>query len=378
MLDVKTYRGLATLPSSYSGVFADSSAESMFLTRHWFENFEHTILDGDRAATVYGVERRSPEREAIAALVLRSHGRDGPLRPRRLTSLANYYTCFYGIAKKAGVEPAAVAEALVSALWADRSTWDVINLQPLLQSAPEFSRLHDSMRAHGIVVQPYFCFGNWYLEVGGRSYEDYLGGLSSVLRKNIPYNRRRFERSASNRVEIVTEPKDVDRALADYETVYVSSWKIPEAHPDFIRGLVRGAAERGWLRLGVAYVEGKPAAAQIWFVCSGVASIYKIAYDEQYSKLSVGTVLTAQLIEHAIDVDKVSIVDYLSGDDEYKSKWMSARREFWGLLAFNPRTLPGSLQIAKHVGGRFVKNKLHALNGWRRRVLSGRGDAGVR
>jgi CelD/BcsL family acetyltransferase involved in cellulose biosynthesis len=198
-----------------------------------------------------------------------------------------------------------------------------------------------------------------------------------VLRKNIPYNRRRFERSASNRVEIVTAPADVERALADYEAVYLSSWKIPEAYPEFIRGLVSAAAARGWLRLGLAYVDGKPAAAQIWFVCSGAASIYKIAYDEEYSKLSVGTVLTARLMEHVLEVDKVKTVDYLSGDDDYKSKWMSARREFWGLLAFNPRSLPGGLQIAKHVGGRFIKRKLSAMSSWRRRVLSRQNGAGA-
>jgi hypothetical protein len=369
MLDVRTYRGLGTLPSAYSGVFAESSAESVFLTRLWFENFERTVLDEGQVATVYGVERGASGTEAVAALMLRGHARDGVLGPRRLTSLANYYTCFYGVAKNAGAEPTAVADALATALWADRGNWDAVDLHPLLQSAPDFSALRDAFRKRGIVVQPYFCFGNWYLEVGGRSFDEYLGTLSSVLRKNIPYNRRRFERSANNRLEIVTAPADVERALADYESVYLSSWKIPEAFPEFIRGLVRGAAKLGWLRLGVAYVEGRPAAAQIWLVCSGVASIYKIAYDEQYSKLSVGSVLTARLIEHVIDVDKVSIVDYLSGDDDYKSKWMSARREFWGLLALNPRTLAGALQIAKHVGGRFAKNKLSALRAWRQRAF---------
>ncbi len=377
MLDVKTYAGLSGLPSAYSDVFAESSAESIFLTREWFENFEKTVLPSGGVATVYGVERGTPASDPVAALVLLSHDRSGLLAPRRLTSLTNYYTCFYGIAKKSGTDVSGVADALVSRLWADRSSWDLVDLHPLPEASSDFSQLRDAFRNRGVAVQPYFCFGNWYLESQGMSYADYLNGRSSVLRKNIPYNRRRFERSADNRIEIATAPADVERALADYESVYLSSWKIPEAYPAFIRGLVGIAASRGWLRLGVAYVEGKPAAAQIWFVCSGVASIYKIAYDEQYSKLSVGTVLTARLMEHVLDVDKVRIVDYLSGDDDYKSKWMSARREFWGLLALNPRSLPGGLQIAKHVGGRFLKRKLSAVSGWRRRVLSGQSGAGA-
>jgi len=306
----------------------------------------------------------------VAALVLRSHDDASLLRPRRITSLANYYTCSYGIARKTGVDTPDVADALVGALWADRSSWDVLDLHPLPQDSADYSRLHEALGSSGATVQPYFCFGNWYLDARGMSWEQYLAGRSSVLRKNIPYNQRRFERSSGNRMEIVTARADVERALAAYEAVYLSSWKIPEAYPDFIRGLVSLAADRGWLRLGVAYVDDKPAAVQIWFVCHGVASIYKIAYDEQYSKLSVGAVLTAHLMKHVLEVDKVEVVDYLSGDDDYKSKWMSARREFWGLLALNTRSLRGGLQIAKHIGGRYLKRKLTAVSSWRRRVAS--------
>ena len=68
-------------------------------------------------------------------------------------------------------------------------------------------------------------------------------------------------------------------------------------------------------------------AAQLWFVANQVAHIFKLAYDGEYSQFSVGTLLTMKLMEHVIDVDKVACVDFLSGDDEYKQQWMSARRE---------------------------------------------------
>ena len=212
-----------------------------------------------------------------------------------------------------------------------------------------------------MVVQTYFCFGNWYLDVAGRSYLEYLESLSSVLRKNIPYNIRRLEKSGRARIEIIVRDSALESALDDYEKVYNSSWKIPEPFPLFIRGLARVAVRNGLLRLGLIYVDGEPAAAQIWIVNSGVASIYKIAYDERYAKLSIGTVLTAKLMEHVIDIDHVKIVDYLSGDDDYKKTWMSHRREFWGILGFNPRSLRGLAQIVRHVGGRLGKQALERM-----------------
>jgi CelD/BcsL family acetyltransferase involved in cellulose biosynthesis len=128
-----------------------------------------------------------------------------------------------------------------------------------------------------------------------------------------------------------------------------------------MNGLMRTCAQQGWLRLGIAYLDGVPAAAQLWVVVAGTASIYKMAYDERFAKESVGTVLSSLLMEYVIDVDKVKTVDYLSGDDAYKRDWMSHRRERWGIMAFNLHTTHGVLAAARHVGGRAAKRALGAF-----------------
>ena len=102
---------------------------------------------------------------------------------------------------------------------------------------------------------------------------------------------------------------------------------------------------------------------RLWIVHGGVASIYKLAYDERFAGLSVGTVLTARLMEHVIDGDGVRVVDYLTGDDAYKSSWMSHCRERRGLMAFNRRTPRGLLAAARHIGGRAAKRAALRLTG---------------
>ena len=38
------------------------------------------------------------------------------------------------------------------------------------------------------------------------------------------------------------------------------------------------------------------------------------------------------LLEHVIDTDKVTDIDFLSGNDAYKKDWMSERRERFALV----------------------------------------------
>jgi CelD/BcsL family acetyltransferase involved in cellulose biosynthesis len=360
-LKTKLYAGLRSLPDSYSNVFEAGAQTSFFMTRDWFENFTEHIVPDTNELRIYGVE--SADGNSVAALPMIRVPSRRMFGPATLESLSNYYTCFFAPVIRQDQDAEEAVEALTAVLWNDRQEWDVLNLKPIARDSAIFDRLVRAFRASGMVVQPYACFANWYLEVAGRSYKEYLESQSSVLRKNIPYNIRRLEKSGHNEIVILTNETGLEKYLDDYEKVYSASWKIREATPEFIRGMARIAARNGWLRLGLVYVDGEPAAAQLWVVYKGTASIYKIAYDERFAKLSVGTVLTAKLMQRVIDVDKVTIVDYLSGEDEYKKRWMSHRREFWGILAFNPRTVRGMAQIARHVGMGVGKRTVQKLAG---------------
>jgi CelD/BcsL family acetyltransferase involved in cellulose biosynthesis len=121
-------------------------------------------------------------------------------------------------------------------------------------------------------------------------------------------------------------------------------------------GLLQACAEKGILRLGLAWLDGAPVAAQAWIVAHGRAEIYKVAYDERFKAFAPGTLLTATLMQHVMEVDGVTEVDYLIGDDHYKRNWMSERRERWGIVAYNLRSLPGLAGFAREALGRIVKH----------------------
>jgi hypothetical protein len=221
--------------------------------------------------------------------------------------------------------------------------------------------MRQAFEAVGFATQEFFSFGNWYLPVKGRSFQDYMSDRPSVLQNTVRRKSKKFEQTGRGRIDIITSHDNIDKATEDYARVYNASWKIPEAHPDFIAGLIRTCAENGWLRLGLVYMDDVPIASQLWIVHEGVASIYKLAYDERFAYLSVGTILTARLMQHALDVDRVREIDYLSGDDDYKKTWMSHRRERCGFLAFNLRTLKGTVSAARHIGGRILQRSYQRM-----------------
>jgi len=364
-VQVNSYFGLANLPAAYETLFQGASVESIFLSFPWFQNFEKTILGKEEAVHVYGVEEKGASNRPLAGLLLRHAHQQGKFSPSILEGLSNYYTPYFGlILRDYGEELSRITDALTSSLGRDGRAWDVLDLRPLNLESPGVVALMNSLRESGFVFQKYFCFGNWYLDVAGRSYAEYFRALPKVITKNVPYMVRKLDRMARVRVEILTDEAhfDLDKRIAVYESIYNTSWREPEPYPLFMGGLIRTAAKKGWLRLGLLFLDEEPAAAQVWLVHGGIASIYKICYAEKFSHLSVGNVLTARLLQHVIDEDKVREVDYLSGDDSYKANWMSHRRERWGLMVFNPYTVKGSISMLRHVGGRRVKTAWNELS----------------
>lgn len=360
MLSVNTYPSFNDLPHGYKHLFEEAASRSFYYSLPWFKNLAENILGDDDKIRIYGVETTNPARTPVAALAM---WHKSPLKKTfqtsRLSGLSNYYSSLFGpVLDASWSDISETLQELARAIGSDNPLWDVIDLHPLDVDSPLFQRLAQSLQSTGMIVEPYFCFGNWYLPVNGRSYREYVTTLPSVVKNTIARKSRKLEKIGRIRIEIATNVHDLRNATEAYNRVYKASWKAQEPHPFFMPRLIQICAEMGWLRLGLVYVNEEPAAAQLWIVNGEVASIYKLAYDERFAHLSVGTILTARLMEYVLDVDKVREVDYLTGDDSYKKEWMSHRRERWGIMAFNPRTINGILCIARHVGGRTLKHVL--------------------
>lgn len=272
--------------------------------------------------------------------------------PSRAHALSNYYASLYSplaSAASAAVDRSGAMMSLVRELSGARPRLDVVNFAPLAAESPDTVALAAALAANGWYARRYRCFGNWTLPCAGVSFDEYMASRDSQLKNTC--ERKTKKLLAAGMVEIVTRPQDVDAAMDAYDAVYASSWKQAEPYPNFVRNWARRCAEQGWLRLGVARVGGVPVAVQFWFTIERRAYIFKLAYDDAQAKWSAGTVLTAHLMRHALDVDHVVEVDYLTGDDAYKRTWMTQRRERVGLMACNLRSVGGLVAAASEAAG---------------------------
>ena len=278
-----------------------------------------------------------------------------------LVALSNYYSCLYGpesLLLRSCKASDCVLDWTAAVQTLRRLPGSaVLRLQPLDASAAWVSALDESLQLAGYRTSRFLAFGNWYQPVPTDGFTAYWQQRPSALRNSTERGKRRLSKAGDWRIDVVDEPgPKLAIALAAYQKVYAQSWKQPEPCPEFIPSLAKLAAEKGWLRLGVLWLNGEPLAAQLWLTSGDKANIYKLAYVKGVEKLSAGSVLTQALMQHAMDVDCVSEVDYLSGDDAYKADWMALRRVRVGLEAFDMRRTRGLMAACRHT----------AANWWRK------------
>ncbi len=343
---VEKYNTFEDLPRKYDKLFEEAERENFFNSLLWYRALADTVLGSGEELRLYGVEDDTPETTPVGLFVARvASGQRAGRAKRCLNSFDTFYTLRGGpILRPSAENQREVLRVMFASIYAERPRWDVISLKLLDRDSPVFDYIVEDLRAAGMFVEPYFQFGNWYEELTGRSFDAYVADRGKSVRKNLSWMYRRLTRSGRLSIALVTDEVGLENAIEAYRNVYAASWKPPEEYPNFIERLVRDCAAGGYLRLGNLYLDGQPVATQLNIVFADQTIIYKTAYDKRVEKnLSTGGLLTLHLMQHLIDVDRVSLIDFGLGDEPYKKSWMSKRRERWGVMAYNMRTVRGAL-----------------------------------
>lgn len=335
-----------SVDASLRRTFTDYEGRNPQFGVHWLTNLASHALDDHDSAVVY-IARLGAENFVACPLKVDS-------RDKKAYSLSTFYTSAYS-----PLVCSDTPETLFLALFqhlAKTEKLSMLTLSPMDPDSPEFGHIQRALRRAGWRgSHTFFCFGNWIHEVQSPSYQTYLTSRPSSLRNTIARKTRKFFDADRGQINVVEGGDALEAAIVQYVAVYNNSWKKEEPYPDFIPALIRLAADRGWLRLGIASYDKVACASQIWLVCGGNAYIFKLAYDENYKHLSPGTVLTARMMQRAIDDDHIARIDYLSGDDAYKADWMSERKQQHGIAAYNPASLRGVVLLMEHKLRNLVK-----------------------
>jgi hypothetical protein len=292
----------------------------------------------DRLAWWHGLVRHCGLRPLLAvaragdtAAVLPLQGREG-----HLTGLANWYS----FRLRPVVTPGADAAVMLAAIAADLGKRaHRVTLWGLPDEDGSATLVEEAFRAAGWTCLREACDANHVLTLRGRSFEAYLADRPGKLRTTL-------KQKAGKVVTEIMTSFDVN-AWKTYESIYEQSWKPDEGSPAFLRAFAEAEGAAGRLRLGLARAKGKAVAAQMWTVEGGTAFIHKLAHLEAARALSPGSVLSAALFRHVIDVDRVGLVDFGTGDDPFKRDWMEEVRPRYRLDMLRPFAPRNWLVFAK-------------------------------
>ncbi|HSK15154.1 MAG TPA: GNAT family N-acetyltransferase [Gaiellaceae bacterium] len=261
-------------------------------------------------------------RPRVRALTVVSGGVGGPLAER---------------------DPAAVVGALTRSV--EPGEVGVVRLRTLELGSP----LHAAARAAAPVHRREH-FGrpavHWRSELPATK-DEFLARRSKRRRESVRRYARRLEKAYGDRlrVELVRTRAGLERLLADslevHRKTYQAALHVGLSADGVHRRLAELAADRGWFRGYLLYVDDRPVAFWHGNAYRGTFGIGATGFDPAFAQDRPGTYLFMCMVEDLCADDAVRALDFGIGDAEYKQHFgdESTLEEEVLLYAATPRAV---------------------------------------
>ncbi len=338
-MEIQTYDKFAALPSNAQKLAKNYRDINPFVCDIWLQKFEQHLVSSDERP-LYAVGMVGDECAILIPLLL---CRTPKMRAIKIRSMANFYPTVYSPLTKTGVPDEETATLFANYFLTTYPNAVIFEFEPLRDNG--LPQLIAKQYSHSgkSVWRKYHKHANRYEAVLGDNFEEYLKRRPSQLKNTIRRKNKLLHKETDSELTIHSTAQDIVQHYAAFRLIYQESWKEDESYPDFIGEVLQGLAEAGKAVLGILVVDGEPAAAQVWLKIGLGWGVFKLAYRPKYRRYSVGTLLTAGVIEHLLAHRDITEIDFFSGDDSYKTDWVQSEREHSGIEILNKRTFIGKL-----------------------------------
>jgi CelD/BcsL family acetyltransferase involved in cellulose biosynthesis len=189
-----------------------------------------------------------------------------------------------------------------------------------------------------------------FIELGEASWDDYLATRSRNMRSQVRRKTKALERDFEARYRLADE-STLERDLDSLVSLHERRWEgrgesgaLGERPVRFHGGFAQAALGRGWLRLWILELGGKPAAAWYGWRLRDRYCYYQAGIDPDYEKQSLGVVLLGHTVRAAID-EGAPVYDMLRGDEDYKLRFVTGERRI-RTIGLARRSSPARLATA--------------------------------
>jgi len=208
-----------------------------------------------------------------------------------------------------------------------------------------------------------------FIDLSGHDWESLLASLGPSHRSNLRRRLRQLEARYSVDFSAIGDAAELDRSFDVLLELHQLRWQrrggsdalVDAPLVSFHRRFSRLALERGWLRLFVLRLDGRPAAVWYGFRYGDRFLFYQAGFDPAFACRSVGMVSMCLAIRAALQ-EGAKELDLLHGAEPYKLLWTRRARTLERLELFPPSAWGAlSRQLTQSIRG--VKRWLRALPG---------------
>jgi hypothetical protein len=211
-------------------------------------------------------------------------------------------------------------------------------------------------RFAGYILGGFQSYRRFYIEMEGRSYQDYLAGFSSKTRSTLNRKHRKLVERSGGALDMreFNRADQVEAFMADavplshrtYQTRLLDAG-LPEG-AEAIAGM-KVLAEQDRMRAYMLYLDGQAVSYLYLPIDNGTVTYAYLGYDPDHAQLSVGTVLQMEALRRLFAEQRYRYFDFTEGEGAHKQMFGTASIAACSFFLLRPtiinRLLIGSLNV---------------------------------